>query len=326
MNSYPLKFKTIYKDKIWGGQKVKTFLGKDFSPLSNCGETWELSGVSGNISEISNGNFAGKKLNELIAELKANLVGQRIFDQFGEDFPLLVKFIDAQDDLAVQVHPNDALAEIRHQSFGKSEMWYILQADENATVVSSFKQEVDQASFKAAFDTGTLDEILQKEPAVAGDVFYIPAGRVHSIGRGLLLAEIQQTSDLTYRIHDFNRLDAQGNIRELHIDQALDALDYETSDQSKASYTDQSNARVLLVDSPYFTTNKLWLTKNFQVDYTGLDCFKIYVCLEGSAKIHFENGTELIGLGEVVLVPASIEKYMFETSADLVLLESYIRK
>lgn len=319
---YPLKFKTIYKDKIWGGQKIKTILGKDFSPLPNCGETWELSGVQGNISEVKNGALAGTALTEVIAQEKEQLLGKRIFEQFGEAFPLLIKFIDAKADLSIQVHPDDALAQKRHNSFGKSEMWYIMQADEGSSLISGFSQEVDKVSYMEAFEAGKLNDILNREQVTAGDVFYLPAGRVHTIGAGLLLAEIQQTSDITYRIYDFDRLDEQGNKRELHVEQALDAIDYKKYDQYKSTYLDKKDEQVTLVNCEFFTTNKLNLSENFAVDHSGLDCFKIYICLEGTATI----ASETIGMGEVMLVPASMEKYQIETSEGVILLESYIGK
>lgn len=195
-----------------------------------------------------------------------------------------------------------------------------MQADEGSSLISGFSQEVDKDSYMKAFEGGKLNDILNREQVAAGDVFYLPAGRVHTIGKGLLLAEIQQTSDVTYRIYDFDRVDEEGNKRELHLDQALDAIDYKKYDQYKSSYLDKQDERVELVKSPYFTTNKLHLTSDFEANHTGLDCFKIYICLEGSAKI----GSESLHLGDVLLVPANMEKYMIETSEGAVLLESYI--
>lgn len=326
MNQYPLKFKTIFKDKIWGGQKIKTHLGKDFAPLPNCGETWELSGVKGNISEVANGALGGKKLTEIIAASPAQLLGSRILAQYGEEFPLLVKFIDANDDLSIQVHPDDRLAKARHNSFGKTEMWYIMQADPGSTLISGFNRELTKESYQQYFDSGRLTEILNKEQVAAGDVFFLPAGRVHTIGKGLLLAEIQQTSDITYRIYDFDRVDDQGNKRELHVEQALDAIDYRKYDHYKTPYQNRENDRVMLASCPFFTTHKLELTAPFAVDHRGLDCFKIYVCVAGSAIIHYAGGQESLQMGEVALVPASLEQYQLEPSGKATLLESYIGK
>ncbi|REE01596.1 type I phosphomannose isomerase catalytic subunit [Marinoscillum furvescens] len=326
MGLYPLKFKTIFKDKIWGGQKIKSILGKDFSPLPNCGETWELSGVKGNISEVTNGELAGKLLTDVIAASPKELLGERIHSTYGEEFPLLIKFIDAADDLSIQVHPDDELAQKRHNSFGKTEMWYIMQADEGATLISGFNQDLDKESYKKYFDEGKLNDILNREEANAGDVFFLPAGRVHTIGKGLLLAEIQQTSDVTYRIYDFDRTDAEGNKRELHLEESLDAIDYKKYDQYKTPYLDKQDERVGIVSCQYFSTNKLHLTENFAVDHSGLDCFKIYICLDGKATVAFDGGKESLAMGDVVLVPASIEKYQIETSGGVTLLESYIGK
>ncbi|MEQ8469533.1 MAG: mannose-6-phosphate isomerase [Marinoscillum sp.] len=326
MALYPLKFKTIFKDKLWGGQKIKTILGKDFGDLPNCGETWELSGVKGNISEVSNGPLKGKLLTDIIGSGAQELLGARIQSQYGDEFPLLIKFIDANQDLSIQVHPDDELAQKRHASFGKTEMWYIMQADEGASLISGFSQEVNRDSYQKAFNEGKLEEILNREEVTAGDVFFLPAGRVHTIGQGLLLAEIQQTSDVTYRIYDFDRVDDKGNKRELHVEEALDAIDYKKYDEYKTLYIDKRDERVGLVKCPYFTTNKLHLTSDYSLDHSGLDCFKIYICLDGNATLSYAGGSETLSMGDVVLVPANIEKYAFETSTGITLLESYIDK
>ena len=321
---YPLKFNPIFKEKIWGGQKIKTILGKDFSPLKNCGETWELSGVKGNVSEVSNGALKGKSLTQLINSQGEALLGKKIIQKYGSEFPLLVKFIDANDDLSVQVHPDDRLARKRHDSFGKTEMWYIMQADEGSSLVTGFNREMDKETYLDYFNKGQLMDILNQEQVNAGDVYFIPAGRVHTIGKGLLLAEIQQTSDVTYRIYDFDRVDDQGNQRELHVDEALDAIDYEFHDNYRTSYTDPKDGKTKLVSCPYFTTNKLRVEKFLDVDHGSLDCFKIYVVLDGKGQIKFDSGVTDIAGGEVILVPASVKKYSLETSGGLTMLESYI--
>src|SRR5690606_31355775 len=219
-----LKFKTIFKEKIWGGEKIRTMLHKDFSPLKNCGETWEISGIRGNESVVAAGPLAGKSLPELIEMYKGELLGNRIYEKSGNEFPLLVKFIDANEDLSIQVHPNDEIAWQRHKSLGKAEVWYIMQADEGATLISGFNQPMDEATYRKHLEENRLKDILNKESVKAGDVFYIPGGRVHTIGKGLLLAEIQQSSDITYRIYDFDRVDDQGNKRELHTEDAMAAI------------------------------------------------------------------------------------------------------
>ncbi|WP_462253894.1 type I phosphomannose isomerase catalytic subunit [Ekhidna sp.] len=317
---YPLKFKTIFKEKLWGGQKIKTILGKDFSPLENCGETWELSGVAGNVSIISQGPLKGKSLSELVKEFQNELVGKSIYARFGNNFPLLIKFIDATQDLSVQVHPNNELAKKRHNSSGKDEMWYIIQADQGSSLINGFERDTNKVEFLDHTRAGKTLELLHKELVEKGDVFYLPAGRVHTIGKGLLLAEIQQTSDITYRIFDFERFDKDGNKRELHIDLAVDALDYSKPDKIKCQYVEKTNETNSIVSSPSFTTNKLNLNQLTRINRERLDCFKIYIGIGGKGKI----ANESIQLGEVLLVPASIKTYQIEPEGELTLLETYI--
>ncbi|MEO5911424.1 MAG: type I phosphomannose isomerase catalytic subunit [Pelobium sp.] len=325
MNSlYPLKFKTIFKDKIWGGEKIKTFLGKNFSPLPNCGETWEISGVKSDVSIVANGPLTGTSLADLLAQEKEALVGKSVYKRFGNDFPLLIKFIDANDDLSIQVHPNDELAEKRHHSFGKTEMWYVIQADEGASLISGFNQEVDKESYLQKFNAGELTDILNKEEAKADDVFFLPAGRVHTIGKGLLIAEIQQTSDITYRIYDFDRVDDKGNKRELHVEEALDAIDFTFYDQYKTKYTPSINQPVELVSCPYFTTNVLNYTQEVVRDYSNLDSFVIHVCLEGSYILKYGIEELPVNIGDCVLLPATTDKVLLSTNQSFKILESFI--
>lgn len=323
-NLYPLKFKTIFKDKIWGGEKIKTILGKDFSPLANCGETWEISGVKSDVSIIANGPLHGISLANLLADEKENLVGKKVYERFGNDFPLLVKFIDANDDLSIQVHPNDELAKKRHQSFGKTEMWYVIQADKGASLVSGFNKKIDEAKYLEKFNSGNLSDILNKELAAADDVFFLPAGRVHTIGKGLLIAEIQQTSDITYRIYDFDRVDDKGNKRELHVEEALAAIDYQFYDDYKTKYKSKKNQEVELVTCKYFTTNVLDFTNNITKDYTNLDSFVIHVCLEGSYILKYGIEELPVNMGDCVLIPATTHKIQLVTHAGFKILESYI--
>ncbi len=321
---YPLKFRTIYKDKLWGGQKIREYLGKDFGDLPNCGETWELSGVQGNVSVVKNGALEGKDLKTIIDEFGAELIGKSIHEKYGSDFPLLIKFIDANDDLSIQVHPDDELAQKRHGSFGKTEMWYVIQADEGSSLISGFNQQTDREKYLEYFNSGRLTDILNREKVKSDDVFFLPAGRVHTIGRGLLIAEIQQTSDITYRIYDFDRVDENGNKRDLHVEEALDAIDYNFYPEYKSAYEDEKNKRVRLVKCPYFTTNKLSLDTTFSIDLSGLDSFKIYVCIEGNGTFRHMHDTIDLNLGDVVLLPAGHQKYDIETSSGITLLESYI--
>jgi len=321
---YPLKFHPIFKDKIWGGEKIRTVLKKDFTPLPNCGESWEISGVHENESIIKNGYLAGKNLKEIINKYKEQLLGVTVFDQFKDDFPLLIKFIDANEDLSIQVHPNDDLALNRHNSFGKTEMWYIIHADEGAELITGFNQKMDKETYLNHFKNGTLLNILNKEKAFDDDVFFIPAGRIHTIGKGLLLAEIQQSSDVTYRIYDFDRVDQFGNKRALHIDQALDAIDYNYYSDLKTSYSDKEDTRVELVRSKYFTTNKLILAQPMDRDIHILDSFVIYICLEGKGSI--EHGNEYTGIerGDVILMPAELFKYTIIPESQIKLLETFV--
>ena len=323
-NLYPLKFTTIFKDKIWGGEKIKTILNKDFAPLPNCGETWEISGVKGNVSVVNNGTLTNQSLPALISTYKGDLVGQKVYEKFGEEFPLLIKFIDANDDLSIQVHPDDNLAKVRHDSFGKTEMWYILQADEQAKLNAGFNQPIDEAVYLQHLQNNTLDEILNFENVAAGDVFFLPAGRVHYIGKGVCLAEIQQTSDITYRIYDFDRRDDQGNTRELHTEQALAAIDYHFYGNYKTQYEQKQNESATLVKCQYFTTNLLNLDKDVERDYSNIDSFVIFIGLEGTTILEYEQGNLTIDKGDCILVPACIKHFNLKPSGNSKLLEVFI--
>ncbi len=321
---YPLKFQTIYKDKIWGGQKIKTFLHKDFGNLPNCGETWEISGVKSDVSVVADGPLKGESLDQLLEKYKDELVGKKVYDHFGNIFPLLVKFIDANDDLSIQVHPNDELAKKRHNSFGKTEMWYVVEADPGSTLISGFNKELDEQEYLDKFNSGHLTDILNKEDVKAGDVFFLPAGRVHTIGKGLLIAEIQQTSDITYRIYDFDRVDDKGNKRELHVEEALAAIDYKHYPEYKTNYQPEKNETVKLVSCPYFTTNMMDFTQSTSKDYSNLDSFVIYVCLEGSFTINYNNSSYPVKMGDCMLLPKTVDKVSLETEGGFKILESFI--
>ena len=321
---YPLKFKTIFKDKIWGGEKIRTVLGKDFSPLPNCGETWEISGVEGNVSVVAVGPLKGRELTSLISEYKGKLVGNRVFKQYGDYFPLLVKFIDANDDLSIQVHPNDELARKRHGSPGKTEMWYVFDADPGAKINVGFNRPLDKEQYLRYFNEHKLLDILNFVETKKDDVFFIPAGRVHSIGKGCLLAEIQQSSDITYRIYDFDRVDANGKTRELHTELALDAIDFTWHEQYKTIYKDAVNKAVELVKCPYFTTNKLHFTHPASRDLRDADTFVIYVCMEGELTMHYDGGNIEVKTGDSILVPAVLANIQLEPQGYFKMLESFI--
>jgi mannose-6-phosphate isomerase len=321
---YPLKFKTIYKDKIWGGQKIKTYLHKDFGSLPNCGETWEISGVKSDVSVVADGELKDRSLAELLETYKDELVGKKVYEHFGNIFPLLIKFIDANEDLSIQVHPNDELAKKRHNSFGKTEMWYVIEADPGSTLIAGFNQELTEQVYLEKFNSGHLTDILNKEDIKAGDVFFLPAGRVHTIGKGLLIAEIQQTSDITYRIYDFDRLDDKGNKRELHTEEALAAIDYKHYPEYKTSYQPEKDKTVKLVSCPYFTTNLLDFTHSTAKDYSNLDSFVIHVCVEGEYVVKHDGASYPVKMGECILLPKTIDKVELETTSGFKLLESFI--
>ncbi|MDQ2177499.1 type I phosphomannose isomerase catalytic subunit [Marinifilum sp. D714] len=326
MSLYPLKFQPILKDKIWGGSKLKTVLNKDFSPLPNAGESWEISGVEGDISVVSNGNLAGNNLEELIEVYMGDLVGDKVYDQFGMEFPLLIKFIDANDVLSIQVHPDDELSKERHNAFGKTEMWYVIEADKGSELIVGFNQEVDKAKYVSKLEEGKLEEILNNEPVKKGSCFFIPAGRVHAIGKGILLAEIQQTSDVTYRMYDWNRTDDQGNPRELHTELAVDAIDYSFEKKYRTDYETEINKTQELVRCPYFTTNTLEFDKQIEKDYSQLDSFVIYMCLDGNFTIESEDGiTTEVAKGETVLIPAALENVILFPKGKTEILEVYIK-
>jgi mannose-6-phosphate isomerase len=321
---YPLKFDTIFKEKIWGGTKIKDILGKDFSPLSNCGETWEISGVEGNLSKVSEGPLKGKTMPEITEIFKEDLVGKKVYQQFGNSFPLLIKFIDAAADLSIQVHPNDKLAKQRHNSLGKTEMWYVFQADKNAKLISGFNRKTSKEEYLEYLNSGRLMELLNEESVDTGDAFYLPAGRVHTIGKGLLLAEIQQSSDITYRIYDFDREDSEGNKRELHTDEAIDALDYNTYSDYKIKVQKSLNEVVPLVKSQYFQTNLLEFTTGIIREHYDTDSFVIYTCVEGEAEITTLGHTTKISMGNAVLVPQKFPEVHIRTKSGFKMLETYL--
>ncbi len=303
-NLYPLKFKPILKSIIWGGSDITRF--KNIEPIQDgIGESWEISGVQGDISIIENGHLAGTSLQTLLAESREQLVGSEVYHKFGNKFPLLIKFIDAQDDLSIQVHPDDKLAGERHNSFGKTEMWYVVKAAPGAFLYTGFEKEISPDEYEESIEDNSFTDSLKKYVVKEGDVFFLPAGRVHAIGAGCFIAEIQQTSDITYRIYDYNRKDAQGNSRELHTEHAKDAIDFKLYNTYQTEYNKELNQPVELVTCPYFTTNLLELNEFTKRDYSQKDSFVIYMCLEGSLNLVDNKGNSLlIERGESLLIPA----------------------
>jgi mannose-6-phosphate isomerase len=318
---YPLKFYPILKDKIWGGKKLKTILNKD-SNLPNIGESWEISDVDGDTSIVANGNLEGQSLKHLLSTFKADLIGKKNYKQFGNTFPLLIKFIDAKADLSIQLHPNDEIATKRHNSFGKTEMWYVMQADPESNLIVGFNQEMTSDKYLKHLQDKTLTKILNFDTVKAGDTYFIEVGRVHAIGAGVMLAEIQQTSDITYRIYDWDRVDDNGNSRELHNDLAIDAFNFNMPDNFRVAYNKTDNTSNEMVNCPYFTTNYLKINKTIHIENIH-DSFIIYLCVEGEAIISIPNHKEHIKIGETILIPANILEFEI-TSKNATLLEVYV--
>lgn len=320
MKLYPLKFTPILKDKIWGGTKLETILDKSTNGSKEAGESWEISGVEGNISTVSEGAFKGKTLVELIDQFKGDLIGNKVYDIFNNKFPLLIKFIDANDDLSIQVHPDDELGMKRHNSFGKTEMWYVVAAEKGATLISGFNKATTKSEYLDYFNRGDLVKLLNKEDVYDDDVFFLPAGRVHTIGKGLLIAEIQQTSDITYRIYDFDRVDSNGNGRELHVEEAIDAIDYNYYDEYKTNYNKFSFEEEI-GRSKYFITNRLIIDNKVPRDYSNFDSCIILMCLKGNGTIRYQDGIIHFKLGDSILVPNAISKLDIEATSQTKFLE-----
>jgi mannose-6-phosphate isomerase len=320
---YPLKFEPILKDKIWGGTRLKSIFGKA-SSSKNLGESWELSGVENDESVVSNGILAGNTLSELTEIYRKELVGDKVFSKYGFTFPLLFKLIDANDNLSIQVHPNDEVAAQRHNSYGKTEMWYVLDAKVGAELIIGFSKDCTQKEYLDALNSGRVEELLQKVLVKKGDVFFIPAGLVHAIGRDIVIAEIQQTSDITYRIYDYNRTDDNGNERELHTEQALDVIQFAASKNPYTHYSSQTNEITNLVSCNYFTTNLLNFDKPISRNYASLDSFVVYMCLDGTFLLSYGSEVLTVNKGETALVPASIADVKLIPQQQASLLEVFV--
>lgn len=316
--AYPMKFTPILKERVWGGDKLKT-LGKDVS-ADNIGESWEISAVEGDVSTVSNGRFLGEKFDDLINSYPIEIMGKEIFSIFGKQFPLLIKFLDAKTDLSIQLHPNDDLAKERHNSFGKTEMWYIMVAEPNSRLILGFKEDSSPKEYLHHLQEKTLPTILQEYAVKPGETYLIETGTIHAIGGGILLAEIQQTSDITYRVYDWDRRDNAGNQRELHVDLALDAIDYRKK-EPKLTYQPKEDESVEIVSTPYFITNYIELQTELSIAHKG-ESFRIYVCTEGSFSVRYAEETIGIQQGETILIPATLREYEFQGEAKI--LEVYI--
>ena len=318
----PIKFNPLLVQTLWGGEKIIPFKHLN-SDLTQVGESWEISGVKGNETVVSEGEFKSKKLNELVDELKGKLVGEANYKRFGNDFPLLIKFIDARQELSIQVHPTDELAQKRGKLRGKTEMWYIMDSDENAKLRAGMKEKITPEQYKQMVENDTITEAIAEYKVKEGDCFFLPAGRIHSIGTGCFLAEIQQTSDVTYRIYDFKRKDKNGNYRELHTEEAAECIDYNVEPNYRTEYTPVKNEGIALVECPYFTTAVYDLNEPMTLDYSELDSFVILIGLKGSGEITDNEGnTTTLCEGETILIPATTSEV--KVTGNIKFLETYV--
>jgi mannose-6-phosphate isomerase len=313
---YPLKFEPILKEKIWGGSSLADNYGKNPGNLKNIGESWELSGISDNLSVISNGFLAGNNIEEIIEVYMGDITGESVFEKFGNEFPLLIKLIEARDDLSVQVHPGDELAKNRHKAYGKTE--------KTAKIYTGFSNRVSRDTYINAVKNNTVGDLLNIEAAAPGDTFFTPAGRIHAIGAGIVLAEIQQTSDITYRIYDWGRKDKKGKSRELHTDLALDAINFNETGKTKIRKELLKNKTENLVRCEYFDTNILQFNEQITRDYNMIDSFVAYICTEGKFLIRWDSGSEKVSKGETVLLPSLISDVVLVPEPDATVLEIYI--
>jgi mannose-6-phosphate isomerase len=322
---YPLKFKPILFSKIWGGNKIKN-IHPEGAALENIGESWEISAVDGACSVAADGFLQGNSLDELVEVYLGDLVGEKIYDTFGELFPLLVKIINSAQNLSIQVHPNNETALERHNSLGKNEMWYVLDAEPEAFIIAGFNKKITTAEYLEAVANGTIESLLKKIPVEKEDTIYIPAGCVHAVGKGCLLLEIQQTSDITYRIYDYNRLDDNGLRRELHTELAVDAIDFENWENNKIMPKIIPNEPINIIDSEYFTTNILKITQNIELDLAKIDSFVLISVVEGEIFCEYDEGKIELKTPETVLIPASMYNIVLvPKSKEAKVLQTFIR-
>jgi mannose-6-phosphate isomerase len=322
---YPLKFETILKEKVWGGKALVDHFKKEGDNSLKIGESWELSAISGNQSVISNGFLAGNNIEEIIEVYMGDITGDAVYEKFGNEFPLLIKFIEAREDLSIQVHPGNDLARERHQAYGKTEMWYILESEKGSKIYTGFKEGVTKEMYEESLVLGSMAGLLNEEYPKPGDTFFTPAGRVHAIGAGIVLVEIQQTSDITYRIFDWNRKNTGKEKRELHIGLALEAIDFTASGKSIIRKEPEINKNRNLVSCEFFSTDILFFNKPIRKEYYSIDSFVVYICIEGDFLIRWEDNSEKVTKGETVLLPAMIREVILEPAGEAKLLEIYIK-
>ena len=318
----PLKFKALLKQTLWGGDKIIPFKHLTDN-LENVGESWEISGVKGNETPVTEGEFAGRSLNDVVTTMKEKLVGKANYERFGDEFPLLIKFIDARQDLSIQVHPTDEIAQKQGKERGKTEMWYIMDSDPDAKLYSGLKKEITPEEYKAMVEDDTITEALAQYAVKEGDCFFLPAGRIHAIGTGCFLGEIQQTSDVTYRIYDFKRKDKDGNYRQLHTKEAAECINYQVESNYRTEYAPLKNQGIALVNCPYFSTAVYDLDEPMTLDYSELDSFVILIGMKGEGTITDNEGnTVSLQAGESMLIPATTQTLKVEGTIKF--LETYV--
>ncbi len=318
------KFNPIFKTIIWGGDKIAPFKGIETTQTS-IGESWEISGVEGSESIVADGPDAGLTLTQLIKKHGASLLGEKNYKKYGDTFPLLIKFIDARQDLSVQVHPTDELARERGGKFGKTEMWYVLGAEKGARLANGFNRPVDKNEYEHLVETGEIMDVLNFNTIAPGDTFFIPAGRVHAIGKGCFVAEIQETSDITYRLYDYKRVDQDGNERQLHTKEAFDAINFNDTEGKPVEYTIRRDLPINLVTSPFFTTNIWQIDHEVMRDYSEWDTFVAIICTKGKATLSTGDDSVEMKEGMSVLIPASCSRLTITPKGVFEALETYIK-
>ena len=316
-----IKFRPILKQVLWGGNKIIPFKQLD-AEMEQVGESWEVSGVKDNESIVANGQYEGMKLNDLVALLKGDLVGKENYERFGNEFPLLIKFIDASKQLSIQVHPNDEQAKAKGLKRGKTEMWYVMESAPDATLLSGLKRAITPEEYKAMVENDTITDALCEYRVGEGDVFYLPAGRIHSIGAGTFLAEIQETSDVTYRIYDFKRKDKDGNYRQLHTEAAAECIDYSVENDYRTKYKARKNEGVELAQCAHFTTSVYDLDEPMLLDYSELDSFVVLIALSGECTLSTGDAETQLRAGETVLLPATTQT--LSVSGTVKFLETFV--
>ena len=316
----PIRFAPYFKSVIWGGERICRYkgIGQD---EDNIGESWEVSAVPGHESVVVEGTYKGIRITELIERFGPELLGRDVYERYEGKFPLLVKLIDANDNLSVQVHPDDELARKRHGSLGKSEMWYIIQADEGAKIYSGLNREMTPDEYVRMVEENTIEEALAVHDSHPGDIFFLPAGRVHSIGAGNLLAEIQESSDITYRIYDYDRRDAHGNPRELHTEQAKDAIDYTFHEEYRSAPADEAIANAMIAECDHFRVHRLLVDGEMRHSFSG-SSFTVVMCLEGDVVLEYEEGNMAMRAGETVLLPAAMTSFVLKGRGTLLTARS----